>query len=323
MQDDAITVTRNKNERSGADIEILQSRPSAELNLIYSPLNSTLNSPSSPVREQDLAYRKHVEGPLTPPNLILPSNEKGPPASLPDNLLEAIVNLPAPITVIDGHASSDADLTAFFEETVRPFAEKATREVEQEQLQEADATKRVDVPVMDFSTPVAPWKTHLETKGSQYRETGDDLSRQVKLLNEVVRMHFKDCYWTGAKRVERELRWMPFPLEMGRITTDEAINDDSSVERHFVIVDCQDNVDSSSLIWKPEGLMVLKRLEGEEDEDELELSIFSRAKDMRSLVMKRKLQLNEDADAGDQAAGDGSGGPVDVSHTGIYKMTTY
>lgn len=288
MKEDAIICSKNQRQTK-LDQESMSQSSFTELEEIYSPLLSMGESSSSPIRTNPLpSYRMKVEGPLTPPSVILPPTTKAV------TLKDIIDDIPAPIEDPEDHIS-EAELAAFFEVTIKPIADRANRALEQEQLQEADATKRVDVPVMDFSLPIPPWKTYLKTKFGQYRNFRDDLSKQMRLIEELAEIQFKNSYWIGAKRIERELRWSPFPLEMGRIITLENIDgDDREIDRFMVGSGPKDEFDSGSLIWKPEGLRILKSLkEEEEEDDDLGPGMFREGKDMRSLVTKRKLQFDE------------------------------
>lgn len=305
MKGDAMTCSKILGT---AEFEPPVSQRLPELEDIHSSLRSMGESSSSPIRNPLPAYRLKVEGPLTPPNVIVPPNKTV--------LLKDIIDdIPTPIGDPEDQISSEAELAAFYEGTIKPIADKANREVEQEQLQEADATKRVDVPLMDFSLPTPPWKTYLKAETGRYHDSGDDLSKQMRLVEDIASIHLQNSYWMGAKRVERELRWTPFPLEMGRVVTTEIMDDgeeEGKVEEFVAGSNSKDEIDSGSLIWKPDGLRILKSLKDEDDEDdELQPGIFRDGKDMRSLVTKRKLQLEEGEDIEGRKVKEGAG---PVSH---------
>lgn len=304
MRGDAITRAETPPERRCTDLDASASQPLTELEEIYSPLGSIGDLSSSPIRNPILGYRLKVEGPLTPPNGLPPTTNSSKGISFEEPLQNVMEDLPPSIAAPENHPSSEADLAAFFEQSVRPLAEKVNRELAQEQLQEADSTKRVDVPVMDFSSPTPPWKVYLKTiRSGPYEDFQDELSRQMKLMGEIARTHLERSYWAGGVRIERQLRWTPFPLQLGKIATIERENDDAenedATQLFLVGVSSKDNIDSSSLVWKPEGLRILKGLNEEHDDagDDLEPGIFCDAKDITALVKKRRLQLNEEDDA--------------------------
>ena len=248
---------------------------------LYSPLKGVHETPPSPqIRKTPLADLK-VEVPLTPPQSEKPAPWQRPHTSVQEAMRQVMPSLPSPIARPEDISSEDID--AFFEENIAPIAVKAERSIEQEQLQEVDTTHRVPVPVMDFSLPLAPWKApsmHLGTK-NQSQNTKE------RLL-EMKKTHFSKHYWPGVGETERSLQWMPFPAALGRVETYESIGDDNLTEDYLSI---PERVDSSTLTWKPEGLRLFDEM-GDSDEEELKDGIFPEAKDIESLVKKRKVMLD-------------------------------
>ena len=250
-----------------------------DLGELYSPLKGIQELPSSPpikrVKPDDLK----VEGPLTPPLSEQLTPWKTKSVSFREALLDIIPDMPPSIEKPEDISSGDID--AFFAESIAPIAEKANRRIDQEQLQEADTTRRVAVPIMDFSLSVPPWRVyapHLDEK---------DRNMQKQLLIKTKADHFKGHFWYANGKVEREMRWAPFPKELGRIAIDEDITDDGSLADFVAQPEC---VDTSTLVWKPEGFRILDEVYGS-DEEELEHGIFPEPKDIESLVKKRKLDL--------------------------------
>ena len=247
---------------------------------IYSPLKGIKDPLSSPpilrVRPQDLK----VDVPLSPPHSDQPPPWEGNGVSLSEALPELIPELPPPIPKPDNTSSDDID--AFFEKVIKPVAVEAERAVEQEQLQEADTTLRVPVPIMDFTLPVAPWKA--KSHGS--KADGEDEAVK-KTLAEMKRLHFSKHVWPTSGQAERELKWAPFPVALGKVETQESIPDNGFIDKYMVP---PERVDVTTLTWKPDGLRILDEL-AESDEDELEEGEFPEEKDINSLVRKRKLEL--------------------------------
>ena len=258
---------------------------SESLGELYSPLKGIqATPPSPPIRKRSLSDLK-VEVPLTPPQSEKPAPWQRPHTSVQEAVRQIMPSLPSPIARPEDISSEDID--AFFEESIAPIAAKAERSIEQEQLQEVDTTHRVPVPVMDFSLPPAPWKApsmHLGAK-NQSQNTKE------KLL-EIKKMHLSKHYWSGVGKTERSLQWMPFPAALGRVETYESIGDDNITEDYL---STPERVDSATLTWKPEGLRLFDEL-GDSDEEELKDGVFPEAKDIESLVKKRKLMLDHEDD---------------------------
>lgn len=247
---------------------------------LYSPLKGIADPPSSPPMPRRSLQDRKVEVPLSPP-----VSEQLPPwkrksVSWRESLAEVIHDMPLPIPKPENTSSDDID--AFFEDTIRPIGIKAERCVEQEQLQEADTTLRVNIPIMDFSLAVAPWKAN-----KQNMQTNDKNSIN-NYLSELKAGHFSSHVWPSSGKVERELKWTPFPAALGKIETQEHISDDDFIEDYITP---PDPVDVETLTWKPDGLRIFDELA--ESDGELEEGIFQEGKDIESLVKKRKYELED------------------------------
>lgn len=302
MKEDAIKLNRNT---ASIDSHSSHTIPSEEADIgqIYSPLKDIGEPPSSPWPKHVRPDDRKVEGPLTPPMTVLnPMMTKGKNVSFKEMLQEVIPQFPPLID--DPLETSLQDIDAFFAETIAPMADRVNREVEQEQLQEADSTMRVTVPIMDFSLPVPPWKVYSRGAGAGASNGGSELDAQKRLMVEVNQRHLRDIRWPGAASVELKLRWSPFPKELGQIATQESIDDDGSLEEFLAELDITGPVDFSALIWKREGLRVLD--DDEDSEEELQPGIFSEGKTIEALIKKRRLEIEESLDTanlGGDAAG--------------------
>lgn len=249
---------------------------------IYSPLKGIKDPPSSPPPFRERRKDLKVEVPLSPPYSDQPPPWKRKSVSFSEALPELIHELPLPIPKPE-NASSD-DLDAFFEETIKPMAVKAERAIEQEQLQGEDTTLRVPVPIMDFSLPIAPWKVKC------HRATADNVDESLrKTLAELKALHFNKHIWPTSGQAERELKWAPFPVALGKVETQESISDNGFINKFIVP---PERVDVTTLTWKPDGLRILDELA--ESDEELEEGDFPEEKDINSLVRKRKLELEAD-----------------------------
>jgi hypothetical protein len=263
---------------------------------MYSPIGSILNSSSSLPPMKRRASDHKVELPLTPIKLPLSTpTKKGKSVSFREMVHEYIPKTKAVTTdTEDAAANSQASLDAFFDEIIEPFAIQANQIIEQEQLQEADSLLRVVVPIVDFSQPVAPWKSFARRSNGKYREGETELMSQQKLLFQVKQQDLKifSC-WPSVMRLERQLHWTAIPKELVKLAADEELED----SRYMAIVlddmGMEDVVVSDTLTWKPEGLRVLDDLD--ESEEEIETAGFEENEysDIERLVRKRRLELVE------------------------------
>lgn len=248
---------------------------------IYSPLRGIEDPVSSPPIRRPRPQEAKVEVPLTPPQSDLLPPWKRKNVSFKDTLQEIMPELPAPLPRPEDSTSDDMD--RLVADIIEPTAIKAERSIEQEQLQEADTTHRVPVPVMDFSLPKPLWAASTE---------GDPQTRGQLIKQSLVnlkQLHFSKHFWPKVGATDLGLQWMPFPAALGRVETYETINDDKLLTHFLTQPEC---VDSSTLTWKREGLRILDSLEDSEGE-ELEEGVFPEDKDIRSLLRKRRLELEQ------------------------------
>ena len=249
---------------------------------IYSPLKGIKDPPPPPSPWRKRPKNLKVEVPLSPLHSDRPPLWKRKSVSFSETLSELIPELPPPIANPENISSDDVD--AFFEKAIKPLAVKAERAIEQEQLQEDDTVHRVPVPVMDFSLPIAPWKA--KSHGSKAYNEDEALK---KTLTEMKALHFSKHGWPMSGQAERELKWAPFPVALGKVETRESIPDDGSVEGYIVP---PERVDVATLAWKRDGLRIFDELAS--SDEELEEGDFPEEKDINSLIRKRKLELEAD-----------------------------
>jgi len=254
MRRDAIGPSK-KTSSSGSHSSHTMPFDEDDIGQIYSPLKDIGEPPSSPLQRRVRPDDRRVEGPLTPPMTVQNPILKGKNVSFKEMLQEIIPNLPLPIE--EPPEVSLGDIDGFFEDAIAPIADRVNREVEQEQLQEADSTKRVDVPVMDFSLPVPPWKIHSHGSSAKAQQHKTELDAQRCLISEMKETHMRNHRWPGTARLELKLPWCPFPKELGKVATQESIEDDESISNFLAGLNVCDVVDSSTLTWKQEGVRVL------------------------------------------------------------------
>lgn len=252
----------------------------------YSPLRGVQDpQPSPPIKREAFQDRK-VEEPLTPPPLErrLPSEAKS--TSVHEALLEIIPDLPS-IIANNGEMSSD-EVDVFCDEIFAPIGIKVERCIEQEQLQAADTEQRVPIPIMDFSRPLPPWKVPISPSAAA--------SNNQKFLSDLKKNHLSKHVWPVIGKSERELRWNPFLAAMEDIEAQESFIDDGSKGDFLSQPEC---VDSESLTWKPEGLRILDQ-PPEFEYEEIEVGQLPDAKDMNSLIRRRKYEMLDDNEEGSE-----------------------
>lgn len=240
-----------------------------------------------------------VEVPLTPPQGF-PSAVRSPTkdaksVSFPDDMLEYITypaETPSKYESGNGVLDSENDFDAFFEEDLGPIAKKVEWRAENEQLQEADTTKRVEVPHLDFEDPVAPWNA-LCLKASLKKDgISTELQAQARLLSrcasEELRLVQK---WPESKKQDMELTWWAFPRNISKEAVKETIQYDAALNQVMgssSLADV-DIIDSGSLAWKLEGLRILDQ--PDDEEEEISPWHFEPGGDLVSLLQKRKLEM--------------------------------
>ncbi|KAH0547654.1 hypothetical protein FGG08_000143 [Glutinoglossum americanum] len=244
---------------------------------------------SSPPRKYPPASKLVVEGPLTPLRPIMPHSAAAKRVSFQEMLQEINIDVPSQK---DEKESSDVEFEAFLSGTVMPTAEKVNRKLAQEQLQGSDSTLRVEVPTMDFSLNAAPWQIYNSAR--RPNEQGNTISQQKLLIQDIKRIYEKDQRWLGAGRVDNGLKWVPFPVEFGRVALKEVIHDDGPTGQYLAGLGSTETVDFESLTWKPEGLQILN--DDDEELDEQALSEGSRcsAQDLATLLKKRDSGVDVD-----------------------------
>ncbi|QDS73344.1 hypothetical protein FKW77_006750 [Venturia effusa] len=277
-----------------------------DLTNLYSPLLSALeSSTSSPPRKKRVADLR-VEVPLTPQNPVSPSPaKKVKRVTFPEMLHEYVPEVPVFVDTFQPMRNSDESVEAFFNDIIEPLALEATRGLEQEQLQEADSLFRVAVPIVDFSSPIAPWKVYGRKNNGKDAVGATETELQQRLLRDVKRNDLKHFpVWSGGSKMERQLPWSPFPPELGKVELERGINlatDERAaqyLQRIMDFMSLEDVVTSSDLTWKPDGLRILDDIDESEDELE-EMDIEEQdANNMEGLLRKRRRDFEDEQDAG-------------------------
>ncbi|KAL8841197.1 MAG: hypothetical protein Q9170_001051 [Blastenia crenularia] len=276
LEKDALTPLKRRTE-PGDDCHQAEMSDISSIGNLYSPLKSISNTPSPPFRKRIRREDLKVEGPLTPP-----ASDRPPPWDIKvpfsEALKEVIPILPPLIPEPENLSPNDIDM--LFAEQIAPIAAKAEQAIEQEQLQEADTTCRVPVPVMDFTKPVPPWMVPPPTKLDEWK---------TKFLCDIRDSQFNLHPWKSDGQTEKtELSWVPFPMSLGRFELQETIADDGSLAG---FIEQPESHDPATLTWKRPGLRFLDDIH-DSDEEELAFGDFASPKDVQSLVKKRNFELH-------------------------------
>ncbi|KAI8961410.1 hypothetical protein F5Y11DRAFT_366754 [Daldinia sp. FL1419] len=222
-----------------------------------------------------------IEGPLTPINSLPPSSD----------LAIDVVDMARGIDIdhaFDKESSETIDPERlevsdrmFGSDIMAVLEEKSKivkRKIDQERLQAADATARIEIPAMDFSIPEPGWKGTSPNPVLQLayiRETSESLN--------VPR-------WPKNPQVERELRWSPFPSKIAHVSLSEMIADDGTAKSLLDFPDPSKIPTSEDYVWKQPGLAVLQEVDEEEQEP---AHVLREQTAIESLLRKRRLELND------------------------------
>lgn len=223
----------------------------------------------SPIRKRPRPETLMVEAPLTPP------------ASTTKRVRFASLQLPSRI------CTPELEETENESEGKRILA-RVEQELGQEQLQEADSTLRIEVPVMDFLRLKLPWE-----------ESGNGLDR-VRDLEAWAGLAARK--WSGSGCVGMDLSWRPFLRSAIRGPVEELENVEFMDE---FMVSSQDGDKVERILL--EGLRTLRLEEIKEEGDaDLEPGVFKERMDIEALVRRKKKQKRSKPDNHAKAVADES-----------------
>ncbi|KAI0176483.1 hypothetical protein GGR52DRAFT_590131 [Hypoxylon sp. FL1284] len=209
--------------------------------------------------------------------------------------------------VNEGHFSSlgpgsDENFAGLFSDdalaTLKEQAALVKMGVEQEQLQAADAIARIEIPKMDFSIPEPGWQ-----------QVPPDAATQLAWIEKTYGA-LDLSMWPKNSNEERGLRWSPFDSKAARIHINESIDGGDDAEALLVDSGCSEVLSSADFVWKQPGLAILRDVDEDDEEGQIELPIPNEDSDLRSLVRKRKYELaNLDLERGSAS---GSASPIEL-----------
>ncbi|KAJ4379582.1 hypothetical protein N0V86_004763 [Didymella sp. IMI 355093] len=231
-----------------------------------------------------------VEGPLTPEILSDSPMKKLKSVTFSDMIQVGETLQP---WSEDLPSSTPHSVTEELTKQIEPIVKEANRKVENEKLTGADTISRVDIPVLDFTLPVAPWNEFSQRKDNKRRSDITELEAQMRFLQQVKRDDLKSATaWRGVS--DLDLNWGWFASPSSTIKLNEKLHGETEFAKIQAELKTGHIATSENEIWKKDGLRVLDEDEEEDDgEDEIELAEFEECNDMEALIRKRKLELQE------------------------------
>lgn len=269
MEQDSLVNTK----ATGESRESSGDHPTATL---PSPIRFIAETPvhSPPVKRKIEDLR--VEGPLTPKLLTDHRNKRPKAATVSAKINEYTAELPSTfLNDQDLGLEAGADYLTLLNDTMTGSAAEAERLLRNEKLVEADCTKRVKVPEIAQRPLTLPWAQYSQLGAGKLAQYVTESEAQRDLLRDIKRYqmaHVKS--WHGNSQTERHLSWIPFPLELAKVQSAEAIDAGDALNKLIAQVNVSETLDSSMLCWKLPGLRILDEA-WEPVEDDLERAAYN------------------------------------------------
>ncbi|KAF2459063.1 hypothetical protein BDY21DRAFT_200215 [Lineolata rhizophorae] len=258
---DADNIKRDKwNQDVNSDLPIrdilgqnLQSSP---------PENPLLSSRNGKRRISDL----RVENPLTPPSSTEPPWKKTKSGMLVDELDNLESGAREGLNLLE--KTSSKNYNSMIVDMFDPLQMDTSGPIEQEQLNQADSTSRVHVPIVDFSLPVVSWGDRNTTAHNQMEAKTDigkcpDLWLREDFVSAVMR-------WHGLAIMERQLSWTPLPHNFENPCLSERMEEAESLSNLLSRMQADEIVTIDSLSWKSPGLRILEFDRSSDTDSELD-----------------------------------------------------
>ncbi|KAF2239876.1 hypothetical protein EV356DRAFT_571965 [Viridothelium virens] len=260
---------------------------------VYAPLQSITDTPPSPLPKRMRPEDLKVEGPMTPPMTFESPGKRAKKVSFKASLEDHVPEIPSIyMSKEDNSLTSEAEYDKYFDEMFRPLVEEAEKRVQHEQLREGGNVPRVNVPVLDFTMSKPPWTEFVQDANRRPGNSETELTSQKRLLLMIKHENLRnEKPWPGISKLERHLTWTPFPAKIAKLANEEQVQGDGTLVKILEQLNMDETIDSASLTWKPEGLRILDA--SEEEDDDLEEGVFIvDEQDMRSLIRKRRLEMD-------------------------------
>lgn len=158
------------------------------------------------------------------------------------------------------------DVRDFLEQVIEPGAKSALLAIDGEQLSLVDSILRVEIPVIDQSGPLPPWKLFARNElGCQA-----ELAAQQQLISMLKRETIRPSeYWPRIDRIDGAMScWRPFNLQFNDLPEEE-------IECDYLSEFNPEKPEDTTSGWKLEGLRTLDPCE--DDDEEIEALIMSMA----------------------------------------------
>ncbi|KAH0370783.1 hypothetical protein KCU65_g2279, partial [Aureobasidium melanogenum] len=169
------------------------------------------------------------------------------------------------------------DVRNFLEQVIEPGAKSALLAINGEQLSQADSILRVEVPVVDQSGPLPPWKLFARKQLGYQTE----LEAQQQLISMLKRETIRPWeYWPHIDRIDGTMScWRPFDLHLNDLPEEE-------IKCDFLSDFNPAKPEDTTSGWKLDGLRTLDPCEDDDEEIEaLDMSIALGNLDLTSSVM--------------------------------------
>jgi hypothetical protein len=272
VTDDMEFVGRHTFERdeTASDVETKSLRKAVDAMLldVVTPPKGFRNIHFKDHGQQEL----RVEGSLTSLRLD-ECTSKPKTVAFRDSFSKLSPDLPSLNEGLENSSAIPREMDTLLESTIIPIALEEKNSVEREQLHDETPVSHVNVPVMDFTSSEPPWRQQLDSNSfiSDFKNDYQDF-----------------CHWSGVRKVEHELWWMPFPRDLEKAAVDEEINDRESMASLLADLATSD-VTEPTVTWKRCDLQVLNH---DDTDDELDSGFFNADEDseMSNLLRKRKKQ---------------------------------
>ncbi|OBT68543.1 hypothetical protein VE03_01695 [Pseudogymnoascus sp. 23342-1-I1] len=255
----------------------------------YLETSSLLSDDLFPVPRHESTQDLKVEAPLTPP---LPLSKT---VTFSDTVKEMLFDQDYPGFTSSPNESGNED--SFFMDhtlysTFKEAYETENKRLENEQLQEAATTGRVEVPVMDFTAPNSPWDI------SKFSGFNNSLSRPQELLKPIIEETGLPDFPKGLLKLNDAVGWRVFSTNLASISLVEEFGSEDVLLEYINSAMDTDITSSEGLTYKEPGIRILKE-DDDADDNDLEPGVFlSEELDMASLIKKRKLELGDVRDNG-------------------------
>ncbi|KIV99606.1 uncharacterized protein PV09_08781 [Verruconis gallopava] len=280
------------------------SRSSEHLNLqhaehlaqIYTPLQSDIFSDDGAQLRQNC---KRDELMLEPPIILSAcsscSSNTRERADLLVKQIEPVISNSPPSRLMQSISPElDASFEMLRDEFVATVAYEAVQAAENEQLLAADCLQRVEVPTMDFKLPTPPWKVKRLSYCWEKSNMAvlEEYAEIISMLKVDTATEPNLTSWKLDRAIERQLQPFPFLSKSVDVPEERGIDDLRYLSVVMSDMSLEDVVTSDALVWKPDGLRVLRCAEYEYEEDELEAAGLDLSEeavvDLDSLLRKRQ-----------------------------------